>query len=116
MAAERSVARRTNVEIAIETAVRDRDAGMSPTLAELRHRGQVLSERLQKMWADTDWFRGAVARLNAAGFMLATDPNIPAGATLVEQLQAEELHRDRTRQVLDDAGVVSLRVPATAPL
>jgi hypothetical protein len=116
MAAERSAVRRTTVEIAIETAMRDRDAGISPVLVELRQRGQMLSERLRKMWASTDWFRGAVARMNAAGFMLETDPNVSAGAALIEQLQAEELHRDRARMLLDQAGVVSLRVPTTAPL
>jgi hypothetical protein len=68
------------------------------------------------MWLDADWLRSAVARLNAAGFTLETDPNIPAGKAMIQQLLGEELHRERARQVLADAGVVSLRVPAVAPL
>jgi hypothetical protein len=111
----RSVRRgaRATLEIAIETVTRDRDAGTSPAVAELRQR---LTQQLPKMWLDADWSRSAVARLNAAGFNLETDPNIPAGKALVQQLLGEELHRDRVRQVLGDAGVVSLRVPAAAPL
>jgi hypothetical protein len=100
------------LEIAIETAIRDRDAGTSPAVAELRQRRQRLTQQLRKMWLDEDWLRSAVARLNAAGFNLETDPDIPSGKALVRQLLGEELHRERARQVLADAGVVSLRVPA----
>ncbi|MFC4005042.1 hypothetical protein ACFS2C_27470 [Prauserella oleivorans] len=56
------------------------------------------------------------ARLNAAGFTLDSDPNIPSGPALVDQRQAEESHRSRARRLLDEAGVVSLRAPAAAPL
>jgi hypothetical protein len=115
MAIERSTRRRTTVEIAIETTMRDRDAGTTPLLAELRQQGQALSERLLELWANADWLRGAVARLNAGGFTLDSDPNIPAGRVLIDQLLAEELHRERARQLLDEAGVVTLRVPTVAP-
>lgn len=116
MDAARSAARRTSVEIAIEAAVRDRDAGMSPQLAELRQQGQVLAARLRKVWADADWIRGAVARLNAAGFAIETDPNIAGGQALIRHLLAEELHRGRVRSELEEADVVALRVPSVAPM
>lgn len=116
MAAARSAARRTTVEIAIEAAVRDRDAGMSPQLAELRQQGQVLASRLRKVWAGADWIRGAVARLNAGGFTIEADPNIPGGQALIQHLLAEELHRERVRSRLEESDVVALRVPAAAPM
>lgn len=116
VAAERAAATRRSVELAIETAMRDRDAGISPQSVELRRRGHTVSQRVQKIWTDADWLRYAVARLNAGGFDLETDPNIPGGKELIAQLHAEELHRERAQQLLDDAGVTSLRVPAAAPL
>ncbi|WP_152546838.1 hypothetical protein [Amycolatopsis orientalis] len=63
VAVERATATRRSVELAIDAAVRDRDAGISPRSAELRRHGLDLSQRLRKIWTDADWLRNAVARL-----------------------------------------------------
>lgn len=108
----RKVASRPVLERAIAEAERDVDAMTSGEVERLRIEAEQLMQRLRKAWADTDWIRLALLRIQAVGVNL---DDLAHTAQMATALDSEAQGRATFAAAVADVGL-AVRVPPVLTL